>query len=346
MTKIHKKTISTPATFRKFHAPLTLMLLAISLCFSSFAEARTWTSVADPTKTFEAKFKSLDGEIVKLVKNNGSVMRVRLKILSAADQEYIKKSESERKAALEYSSRGLTVYVLGGDWKYPNDKLAKVMQQTAGMLTKHFEGKKLLDIDLRKGGWPFTTYGVNKRGHKAVVITPTGSSWSQQVYQFAHECCHTLCRHKNGDKTNLWFEESICEMASIYVLDQMAEEWKTNPAIAGKEWYAKHFKSYASNLKTKKTRKIPAGMTFSKWFKENRQKLIDAKGDARELQGIVALHILPMVEKKPENWGAFYYLDVSKSKKVITFEQFLKEWQRNSPREYHSFIKDIQRLFH
>ena len=86
-------------------------------------------------------------------------------------------------------------------------------------------------------------------------------------------------------------------------------------------------------------------MTFAKWFKEHRQKLIDGKGDARHLQGTIALQILPMVEKNPKYWGAFYYLDVSKTKEKISFEKFLQQWQKNSPREYHPFIRDIKRRF-
>ena len=325
---------------------LSVILFVISLCFSPFAEARTWTSAVDSTETFEAKFKSLDSGIVKFVKNNGRFMRVRLKILSAADQEYIKKADSESKAKTEAVREGLTVYVLGGDWKFSNKRLAKILQHSAGALTKHFKGKELIDIDVRKGSGPFTAYGVNRRGHKAVTITPEGSIWNQQVYQFAHELCHTLCRHRNGDKSNLWFEESICEMASIYVLDRVGEGWKKNPPLSGNEGYAKHFTSYALKLKNKKTRKIPVGMTFAKWFEESRQKLIDGKGDARELQGTVALQILPMVEKTPEYWGAFYYLDVGKTREEISFETFLKEWQQNSPPKYHPFIKDIGKLFY
>ena len=286
---------------------VTFFTICLCLCWASVAEARTGTTATDP--------------------------------------EYIKKVNSEHAVATEPVQEGLTVHVLGDNWKYSNQRLAKVLQYAADTLVEHFKGKKLLDIDVRKGAWPFTVYGVNKRGHKAVTITPEGSIWNQQVYQFAHELCHTLCRHRNGDTRNLWFEESICEMASLYVLDRVGEGWKKNPPLAGYEGYAKHFTSYALNYKNKKNRKIPAGMTFAKWFKENRQKLIDGKGDARHLQGTIALHILPMVEKNPEYWGAFYYLDEGKTKEKISFEKFLQKWQKNSPRKYHSFIKNIGRLF-
>ena len=324
---------------------LTLIIFTVCLCFSSFSEARTWTSAADSTKTFEAEFKSLDGEFVKLVKNNGKLFRVRLKILSSADQEFIKEAHRKHIANQPPVKEGLKVHVLGNNWKYPNAKLASVLQFSANLLTVHFKGKKLTDIDVKKGGWPFAVYGVNGRGHKAVMITPTGSIWNQQIYQFAHELAHTLMRHRNGTKHNLWFEESIAEMASIYVLDRVGEEWKKKSPIPGTEGYAKHFTSYALNYKNKKSSKLPAGMTFAKWFKENRQKLIDGKGDARDLQRTIALHILPMVEKNPKYWGAFYYLDESKTAKVISFVKGMQEWQKNSPREYHPFIKDIKKLF-
>ena len=134
---------------RKLRGTFSVAFLAIglSLCYFSFAEARTWTSAADPTKTFEAKFKSLDGGVVKLVKKNGRLMRVRINILSSEDQEYIKKADSEHVKEKEPVQGGLTVHVIGDNWGYPNAKLAKVLQFSADILTESFEGKKLIDID-------------------------------------------------------------------------------------------------------------------------------------------------------------------------------------------------------
>ena len=196
MKKIYTETQSRP--------PFSTVFLAIGLYLfsSSFAEARTWTSAADPTKTFKAEFKSLDDGIVKLVKVDGSLTRVRVKILSAADQEYIKKAHSNNVESTGPVRDELTVHVLGSNWNYSNANLAKVLQFSANLLTKNFKGKELLDIDVTKGGGPLAVYGVNKRGRKSVIITPGGSMWNQQIYQFAHELCHTLCRNRNGNKNH------------------------------------------------------------------------------------------------------------------------------------------------
>lgn len=71
-------------------------------CFSAFlalsAQARTWTS-ADGSKTFEADFKSLDGDTVTVVKGY-SQRSFKLSILSEADQKWAKE-EAARLAKLD-----------------------------------------------------------------------------------------------------------------------------------------------------------------------------------------------------------------------------------------------------
>lgn len=51
--------------------------------------------------------------------------------------------------------------------------------------------------------------------------------WSQFIYQFSHELTHYVIRqhrHK-GDGKIKWFEETVCEAMSLYILWQSSEKW-------------------------------------------------------------------------------------------------------------------------
>ena len=62
------------------------------------------------------------------------------------------------------------------------------------------------------------------------------NNWSQFVYQFAHEYCHRLIDGPmDGElETTFWFEESVCEMSSMFLLKRMTERWGSiNISILG-----------------------------------------------------------------------------------------------------------------
>ena len=64
----------------------------------------------------------------------------------------------------------------------------------------------------------------------AVQLTATERHWCQYAYQFAHEFCHLVIDpyRCEGDVTQ-WFEEVVCELASVFVLRRMAERWRSHP---------------------------------------------------------------------------------------------------------------------
>ncbi|CAN5282828.1 hypothetical protein BH23VER1_BH23VER1_00890 [soil metagenome] len=64
------------------------LLLALGLAALP-AEARTWTSADDPTKTFDGDFVSQQGESVSVKMANGRTTTVPLAKLSEADREFV-----------------------------------------------------------------------------------------------------------------------------------------------------------------------------------------------------------------------------------------------------------------
>jgi len=47
--------------------------------------------------------------------------------------------------------------------------------------------------------------------------------WARFTYQFAHEFCHVLSDYDRLRQSgNQWFHETICEVASLFALKEMA----------------------------------------------------------------------------------------------------------------------------
>lgn len=50
--------------------------------------------------------------------------------------------------------------------------------------------------------------------------------WAQIIYQLSHELCHYTLAQKSYDKDPLkWFEESLCEAMSLYILKFCSDKW-------------------------------------------------------------------------------------------------------------------------
>lgn len=67
-------------------------------------------------------------------------------------------------------------------------------------------------------------------GEHIIFLNAKENYWCQWVYQFAHEYCHHLIDGTlTGEWSNLlWFEETICELSSLYNLNKMIDYYTTN----------------------------------------------------------------------------------------------------------------------
>ena len=75
-----------------------------------------------------------------------------------------------------------------------------------------------------------------------VNLTARDLKWCKFAYQFGHEFCHILSGHDRlRDNPNKWFHESICELASFFVLRRMAERWPAEPPFS-------HWADYSASL--------------------------------------------------------------------------------------------------
>ena len=125
--------------------------------------------------------------------------------------------------------------VVNGNWGATRlSGIDGVLRSVDAALTEAFEATP--DDSILVSTWsvnyPRTLNGV--RPYK-VFLTARDTHWSHYAYQFAHELCHILTgfdRYKHHK--HRWFEESPCELASLFALHRIAETWLENPPGCGR----------------------------------------------------------------------------------------------------------------
>ena len=76
---------------------------------------------------------------------------------------------------------------------------------------------------------PMVLYELSDGHAYHIQLTAKNRHWCQYVFQFAHELGHIMCNFRKENHANLWFEESICEVASLYALHRIANKWVEIP---------------------------------------------------------------------------------------------------------------------
>lgn len=226
-----------------------------------------------------------------------------------------------------------------GDWKASRADVLKVLHSAAMPLWRTFPDRDLSVIKVVSQGGPIVLYRRGAGGEYTVKLSTGGTYWSQYAYQFSHEFCHILCNYKEGGSQNKWFEESLCEMASIYSLRCMAETWKTNPPYPNWKGYSKALQSYAQDLID--NTEVPQDMAA--WYRKN-WKVLANKADDRPRNRVLAVKLLPLFEREPKLWQAVGYLNRGERRKTQDFAGYLQSWYEQAPRRFGPRIVEISAI--
>jgi len=227
-------------------------------------------------------------------------------------------------------------------WDAGMRDVEKVLRSAASELWKHFPERRLKPILVEPKGGPIVLYQSGPRGEYRVRLDTGSTYWSQYAFQFAHEFCHILCGCTEDEQSNKWFEESLCETASLFALHRMAETWKTDPPYPHWKDYAPHLREYAD--RRLKDVKLPAGRTLAEWYQVNEAALRKKSCD-RNKNRVVAGVLLPMLEGRPEHWEAVTWLNAAASKQPRSFQQYLTDWHNQCPAKHKPFVRQIAAKF-
>ncbi len=332
---------------------LLFCLLASSAPFAlGQAKIHEWTNKAG--RTINAEFVKGDAETVTLF-TNGRTYTLKLFDLKPESQALALKlsapplSDANSPASIQASrpTKGPmpTIQVADADWGGASLRdINKVLNSTAKQLWPHASQDRLDTIVVdRSNTGPIVLFQRGNEGQYRVRLDTHQNYWSQYAFQFAHEFGHILCGYKPGAKDNLWFEESLCETASLFAMRRMGKDWALNPPYPNWKSYAPSLGEYAQKRLDKYA--WPKSLSVSEWYKQN-QKELRQNPTNRAKNTTIATKLLPLFEQRPENWGAVAYLNISKKKTPRDFSIYLADWKKACKlASQKEFVSTLARMF-
>ena len=159
-----------------------------------------------------------------------------------------------------------------------------------------------------------------------IYLSARDSYWSQYVYQFSHELCHILTNFDRAKQhRHKWFEGSLCELSSLFVLHRLAEVWAESPpaGILKAVDFAPSHGKYAESVEEKY--RLYPGKHLPKWFAENITAL-EASPTERKLNGVMSVALLDYFRKDPSLWRECGWLNHWDPKENDSFTEYLDSW--------------------
>lgn len=179
---------------------------------------------------------------------------------------------------------------------------------------------------------PVVLYERGPGGEYQVLLHARDANWHLYVYEFAHEFCHIASnfdRHAgDAPRRNQWFEEALCETASLYALRTLAERWQAappTPRLAGAGRQLRWF----YELLTAEEHRRPGATGFATWLAEQQEEL--RRDPYRRAQNeLVATRLLPLFASEPAPWDALRTLNLDPADRDCSLPEYLDHWYRNA----------------
>jgi hypothetical protein len=243
-------------------------------------------------------------------------------------------------AAQEPPKHPLEIRVAAEGWGDADpDDIRKVLESAGRALLVQLPDLKVPPIDVsRSRTGPITLFQRGPGGEIRIRLDVEGRHWAQFSFQFGHEICHVVCGCVDYVNPDLWFEESICETASLYVLGRMAEEWKVRPPYPTWKDYAPALQKYRDERLAQG--KLPEETSLTEWFREKKAAL-RKDPHQRPLNLVAGSAMLPIFEAAPEHWGALPFLNTIRGGMMRSFPGYLGDWSRSAPEKHREFIATL-----
>lgn len=261
----------------------------------------------------------------------------------AAPPAPVKKIASARKL-------GLRIQVQGGGWgSASKESIETVLYSVADELMSRLPTKLAVPIVVTHTDTnPIALYERGSQGEYLVHLHASGQNWQFYVYEFAHELCHILSNFEenSGADTssyNQWFEETLCETASLFTLKSLANTWEKSPPAPQWSAHAGKLRRFYDLLVSEGHRKLPPRSPLAVWLRENEENL-KHNPYLRDRNEVVANLLLPLFEGNPQNWDALTYLNLSPNDARANLQQYLWNWYQNAPVGHKQFISRILAL--
>ena len=238
----------------------------------------------------------------------------------------------------------MQLHVLQGDWGEARlNDIEKLLTDTVshlnGLLRVPFDVPIYIMPSLIK--IPYVMYRTSPDSPLTIYLSARDRYWCQFAYQFSHEFCHVLSNYDRLEGTpNNWFHESICELAAVFTLRRMAENWPANPPYPHWAGYAEALEDYSQELLSRPEVKLPEGVTLQEWLSSH-EGMLRKNEYHREENAIVAYALLPIFENTPTGWNAIRSLPNSSG----CLEEYFVDWHSSAEPADRDFIARLSNAF-
>jgi hypothetical protein len=263
----------------------------------------------------------------------------------------VKSASQQKKTSLVRESREVArIRVTDGDWgKASARDIEILLNRVAAELLRHFPGRQLdpIVVSHSRSG-PVVLYQKSPKNEYQVYLAAQDERWAEYVYEFSHELVHILANYQYHapphEARHQWFEETLCESASLYALKKFSLSWEQAAPRPGWHDYAPAFHRFTQRALTEPHRQLPANMTFLEWFQQNGAKLT-GNPHRRNENELIANLLLPVLEQNPD-WRALAYLNLEQSEHGASFYHHLMGWHKNTPAANRELVAETLKIFH
>jgi hypothetical protein len=231
--------------------------------------------------------------------------------------------------------------------------IAAVLRSAGSELFRYCPHTHLAGIDVYyRADHPEIDSKRRPDGRIAMALSARDTHWAQYAFQFAHEFCHALANYADSSRqsipdtpnANLWFEESLCETASLFTLRAMSHTWQVSPPYPAFRTYAPWLTDYAQQRLALPEHRLPAGTSFSDWLRQHQPSLRKDPGH-RDWNAIIAAQLLPIFEAEPAGWEAVTFLNRDSSDGQESLAEYFAHWRANCPDRLRPFVSKLAAVF-
>ncbi len=247
------------------------------------------------------------------------------------------------------TERNFSIQVAAGDWgNVSPSEVESLLNRIAAEMLAHFPGRRLAPIEVfPTENAPVVLYQKGPENQYQVYLTAKGRRWGEYIYEFSHELFHILSNYEYHapprKAPHLWFEEMMCEAASLYSLKRFSSEWEAS--VPRTEWavYAPALNRFKQRALNEPHRQLPHDTSLSQWFQEHRDSLL-GNPYLRAKNEMVAMLFLPALELNSD-WRAVGFLNRPEIQTPMNFHEYLANWYRNTPVAHRNFVVHSMNLF-
>lgn len=245
---------------------------------------------------------------------------------------------------------GLVIRVEGDDWgRARKAQIETVLYAVADELLTRLPQKFSAPIVVSHTDKnPVALYDRGPGGEYRVHLHASGERWYLYAYEFAHEFCHLMSNYEENlapdrRRDNQWFEEALCETASLYTLKSLAATWEASPPAPEWSRQARYLRDYFELLIGEQHRRLPAYTQLASWMGGHGEQLRHDPYQ-REKNQVVANQLLPLFEDEPGSWDALCYLNLDPADAHNELPQYLHNWYDHVPTERKQFVGRVLAL--